>query len=80
MRIHSKGQSFKSLLPWDEHKLNWVTVKQLLLISAQIFEKAGIEGVKKDKRCKLLCELGSVKKSPGQVSKLGEEIHENELF
>ena len=32
----------------------------------QIFKKTGIEGVKKDKKFRILCELGSVKKSPKQ--------------
>ena len=57
LRTQSKGKG------WDECKLKWVITKQPLLTSAQIFEKAGIEGVKKDKMSKILCELWSVKKS-----------------
>lgn len=53
------------MLHW-ECNLKWVIAKQPLLTSTQNFEKAGIEGVKKDKRWRILCELGSVKKSPRQ--------------
>ena len=39
-RIQSKGKGFKILLPRDERKLKRVILKQALLISARIFEKA----------------------------------------
>ena len=53
----------KKLLAQDESKLKWVIAKQPLLTSAQIFEKAEIKGVK-DKRCRILCKLESVKTFP----------------
>ena len=37
--------------------------------------KTGIEGVKKDKKCKILCELRSVKNSP--LTKVNILEHEN---
>ena len=54
------------MFPQDKCKLKWVIVKQQFLTCAQIFEKAGIEGVMKDKRCRILCELGFVKTFPRQ--------------
>ena len=45
LRTWSKEKGFKNLFPWYEYKLKWVITKQPLLI----FEKAGIEGVKKTK-------------------------------
>ena len=51
------------MLPWDECKLKSVIAKQPFLASIQICKKAGIEGSKKDKRCK----FRSVKKSPKQL-------------
>ena len=41
--------------------------KQPLLTSAQIFEKARIERVKQNKRFRILCEMGSLKKIPRQL-------------
>ena len=51
-------------------------MKHQLLTNAQIFEKAGIEGVKKDKVWKILCKLGSVKE---KVS-LATSSHESKYF
>ena len=34
-----KGKGFKNLLPWNECKIKWVTAKQPLLTSTQIFQK-----------------------------------------
>ena len=62
LRSQSKRKGFKNLLPEDE--LKQFIVKQPSLTRAQSFGKAGIERVKKDKRCKILYELGSLKKSP----------------
>ena len=71
----------------DEHKLKLVFVKQQLLTSTQIFEKAEIESVKKDKRYIILSEMGSVKNISLAISshyskyfktsKLVQERHEN---
>ena len=36
------------------------------MINAQIFVKVGIEGVK-EKKCRIFCELGFVKKCPWQL-------------
>ena len=55
-------------------KLKRVMAKQPLLISAQVFEKSGIVGVKKEKRWRIFSELGYVKKSPGQPSLLKANI------
>ena len=66
LKTQSKEKSFKNLVPQDDYKLKQVTVKQSLLTNAQVFEKSGIERVKKDKRCRILCELVFVKKSPRQ--------------
>ena len=63
LRTWSKGKGFKNLFPQDESKLKRAIAKQPLLTRTQIFEKAEIEGVKKEKRCKILWELGSVKKN-----------------
>ena len=59
-RTIKKKVENKNMLLQDERKLKWVMAKLLLLTNAQIFEKAGIERVKKDKRCRILCELVSV--------------------
>ena len=68
LRTLSKEKGIKNFFPWDECKLKQVIVTQPLLTIGQIFEKAGIEGIKKNKRCRILCELGSVKKkSPIQL-------------
>ena len=61
--IRSKWNDFKNLLPWDKHKQNQFTVERLLLPRAQIFENTRIEGVTEDKRCRILCEFGSVNKT-----------------
>ena len=45
----------------SEHKIKRVRAKQSLLTNAQILKKDGIDRVKEDKRCKILCKLGSVK-------------------
>ena len=58
LRTRSKKEGFNNLLPRDKRKLKRVIAKQLLLMNAEIFEKeAEIEG----ERCRMLCELGSVK-------------------
>ena len=52
------------MLPQDECKIiKWVIAKQSLLKSAQIFEKAEIEGIKKEYTCKIFDELGFAKKN-----------------
>ena len=56
LRTWSKEKLLKNLLSQDEHKLKQVTVKQLFLTSSQIFQKTETEGVKKDKRTRILCE------------------------
>ena len=61
-RTQSKGKGFKNLLSQDKCKLKWSVVKQLFLTNIQIFEKAGNERVKKEKRCKILYEMGSLEK------------------
>ena len=53
-------------------------MKQSLLTSTQIFEKAGIEGIKKDKRCELSSK--KISRAYFKALKLGHEIHENQLF
>ena len=87
LKNQSPGEDFKNLFPQDECKLNQVIVKQPVFTRAQIFQKIGIEEVKKDKRCRVLCELGSVKKIFFAISfhkskylkesKLRQEIYEN---
>lgn len=62
--MRSKGNGVNNLSTQGERELDRVIVKQRLLISGQIFEQAGIEGIKKDKMCRLLRKLGSVKRSP----------------
>ena len=62
LKTQSKGKGFKNLLPQDECKLKQVLAKQPFLTSTQIFKKSGIEGIEKDKRCRIFCDLGSVKK------------------
>ena len=62
LKTPSKEKYFKNLLPRDEYRLKRVKSKQPFLTSAQIFEKAVIEGVKKDKKCGIIYESGSVKK------------------
>ena len=63
-----------------------IRAEQPLLTSTQIFKKPEIEGIKTIKRCRILCELGSVKISPIQppltkanilVPNLDQKIHEN---
>ena len=63
LRTWSKKKRFKSLLSWKEHKLKWVIAKLPHLTNTQNFQKADIERVKKDKRGRILWELGSIKKS-----------------
>ena len=50
LKIRSKRKGFNNFLPRNEHKLKRVMAKEPLLTSAQIFEKARIEGIKKDKK------------------------------
>lgn len=55
-----------------------------------MFEQSEIEGVKKDKSCRILYKLRSVKKSPKQIrlskanvskrQNAGQEIHKNLLI
>ena len=68
LRTRSKGKAFKNLLPQNESKLKRVI--EPLLTSGQILEKGEIEGFKKDKRCRKLCELGSVKYILGNLLSL----------
>ena len=51
LRNRIKGKVFRSLLPQDGRKLKQIIVKQSSLAVARIFEKAGIDGIKMDKRC-----------------------------
>ena len=62
LKTWTKEKGFKNLLPQDECKQKQVIVKQPFLTCAQIFEKIGIEGLKKDKKYRIPWELGSVKK------------------
>ena len=64
LRIRNSGKGSKKLLPRDEYNLKRIIAILSLLTNIQIFEKARIEGVKEDKRCKILCELS--KKTPSQ--------------
>ena len=50
LRTRTKGKYLKNLLLSDRRKLKRVVAKQPLLISTQIFENAGIEGVKKGQK------------------------------
>ena len=56
LRTQSIEKGFKNLLSQDKHKPKQVSLKQPLLTSTQIFEKAEIKGVK-NKKCEMLCEL-----------------------
>ena len=68
LRHRSKEKGFKNLLLYDERKLKPLRAeKKTLLTCAQIFEKVAIMGVKKDKRWRILCELGSRKNLPGNL-------------
>ena len=66
MRTQSKEKVFQKLLHGDKRKLKRVIVKQPLLTSTQIFEKAKIEGVNKNKVYRILWELRSEKEFPRQ--------------
>ena len=66
LRTQSKGKGFKNLLLRDEWKLKWVIAKQPFLINAQIFEKAKIKGVEKNKKSRIFCDLELEKKFPWQ--------------
>lgn len=59
----SKGKDFKNLFSWREQQLNHVIEKQPLLTSVHIFEQTGTESVRKDKSCRIIRELGSIKNS-----------------
>ena len=67
-RTRSKRKGSKNLFPRDERKLKRVITKQSFLSSAQIFEKAGVKPVNKDKKCRIVCELESVKTFSRQPS------------
>ena len=65
-RSRTTGNGFKNLSARDKRQLKRAVAETPLLTSAQVFEKAGIGGVKRDKRCRILRELTSVKKSSRQ--------------
>lgn len=62
LRIRSERKGFKNLSLGEKSKLKRVLANQPLLTNAQIFEQAGIEGVKKEKMYRILHKRGSVKK------------------
>jgi hypothetical protein len=62
-RIRSKGKGFQNVNDRDERKLKQVMVKNPLMSSSDVFEEAGMAGVKRDKRCRILRSLATVKKS-----------------
>lgn len=62
-RTRSKGKGFKNIGAKDMRKLKMILHKNPLLSSQEIFQMAGLNGVKRDKRCRILRELGEIKKS-----------------
>ena len=65
-RVRSKGKGFKNISDRDNRKLKQIITKHPLLSSAEVFDKAGISGVKRDKRCRILQTMSTVKKSVGR--------------
>ena len=67
------------MLPYDKCKIiKLVIAKQLLLKNAEIFEKAEIEGIKKENTCKILGELGSAKKKKRKIQ--GNLLSKMQIF
>ena len=60
------GKGFKDTSPRDLRRLKQIVHKNPLRSSRQIFEMAGIDNVKRDKRCRILRKVSSVKKSSSQ--------------
>lgn len=62
-RVRTKGKGFKNVTQRDLRKLKQTLVKNPLLTSKEIFHQAGMEEVRRDKRCRMLKTLGKVKKA-----------------
>uniref|UniRef100_A0A0L8FGQ9 Uncharacterized protein n=1 Tax=Octopus bimaculoides TaxID=37653 RepID=A0A0L8FGQ9_OCTBM len=60
------GKGFKNLSTGDKRHLKSVVAKNPLLSCDKIFNMTGIVGVKRDKRCRVLHDIGAMKKSPRQ--------------
>ena len=65
-RKKRSGKGFKNTSPRDMRALKRIISKNPLRSSQQVFEMAGIDGVKRDKRCRILHQISSVKKSSRQ--------------
>ncbi|CAB4029373.1 Hypothetical predicted protein [Paramuricea clavata] len=62
-RKRNKGKGLKDISKRDLRQLKRTMVNHPLLTSGEIFAKAGIANFKRDKRCRILKQMGSFKKS-----------------
>ena len=62
-RKRNKGKEFKDISDRDLRQLKRTMVNHPLLTSDEAFAMAGITNIKRDKRCRILKQMGSIKKS-----------------
>ena len=62
-RKRNKGKGFKDISDRDVRQLKRTMVNHPLLTSGQLLSMAGIDNIKRDKRCRILKQMGSIKKS-----------------